>query len=179
MSDIGFIKDWVFLKKADGAVLKDNYCQTRDVFQSRLAHLLAETQNYLLVASIGEIGNNSFDHNLGNWRDIPGIIFLHDKQAKTVVIADRGQGIKATLSKVKPDIKDDQTAIKAALTEIISGRAPEQRGNGLKFVSNSVIKNNWDFYLQSGNGIAEIKEGKTNFVTIAETANGCLSVIRY
>ncbi|MDR0646119.1 MAG: hypothetical protein LBG46_03940 [Elusimicrobiota bacterium] len=53
------------------------------------------------------------------------------------------------MSKVKIAIKDDQMAVKTALTETISGRAPEQRGNGLKFVSNAVKKNNWHFYLQS------------------------------
>ena len=180
MLDIeGAIKNWVCLTKAEDIVSKDYYCQTRDVFQARLSHLLAETQYYLLVASVGEIGNNSFDHNLGRWRDIPGVIFWHDKQGKVVIIADRGQGIKETLSKVRSNINDDQAAIKTALTEIVSGRAPEQRGNGLKFVSNSVIKDNWSFYLQSGSGLAEIKDGKVDFKTTTEIVNGCLSIIRY
>ena len=111
--------------------------------------------------------------------DIPGVIFGHSNQDKVIIIADRGQGIKETLSRVVPDINDDQTAIKIALTEIVSGRAPEQRGNGLKFVLNSVIKNGWDFYLQSGRGLAEIKNGTVDFKTTAEIANGCLSIIKY
>ena len=180
MLDIeSLIKNWVYLTKTDDIVSKDYYCQTRDVFQARLSHLLAETQYHLLVASVGEIGNNSFDHNLGKWLDIPGVIFGHNNQEKIIVIADRGQGIRKTLSRVVPSINDDQTAIKIALTEIVSGRAPEQRGNGLKFVLNNVIKNGWDFYLQSGNGLAEVENGKVDLKTTAEIANGCLSIIKY
>ena len=58
---------------------QDTYCQTRDVFQARLEKLQSVLKDKvslsaisLLSAVAGEIGNNSFDHNLGNWRDIPG-----------------------------------------------------------------------------------------------------------
>jgi len=49
------------------------YCKTRDVFQARLetfqSELLKDKNNTyasLISAIAGEIGNNSFDHNLGN-----------------------------------------------------------------------------------------------------------------
>jgi hypothetical protein len=53
------IKNWVISPKETSVLLPESYCQTRDVFQSRLNYLLAETQNPLLTAINGEIGNNS------------------------------------------------------------------------------------------------------------------------
>lgn len=51
-----------------------------------------------------------------------------------VLLADRGQGIPRSLAAVAPYITDDQVAVETAFRETISGRAPERRGNGLKFV---------------------------------------------
>jgi len=56
---------------------KENICETRDVFQARLDRMylevLKKTKNEsmtaLLVAISGEIGNNCFDHNLGQWQE--------------------------------------------------------------------------------------------------------------
>ena len=41
----------------------DYFCTSRDIFQARLDAYIARTQQYLLSAVIGEIGNNTFDHN--------------------------------------------------------------------------------------------------------------------
>src|SRR5258705_11187849 len=50
------------------------YCKTRDVFQARLetfesklSHIAPLTTMSLITAVSGEIANNSYDHNLGNW----------------------------------------------------------------------------------------------------------------
>ena len=48
--------------------------------------------------------------------------------------ADRGRGVFASLSSVYKEIKDPQTALELAYKKRISGRFPERRGNGLKFV---------------------------------------------
>ncbi|MDR2818292.1 MAG: hypothetical protein LBB37_02490 [Endomicrobium sp.] len=108
-----------------------------------------------------------------------GIIFLYDLTNKIVILADRGQGIKETLSKVKNDIQSDEQAINIALTEVISGRSPEQRGNGLKFVSKVVKMKNWYFYLQSGYGCIEILNGIADFKTKPDFIRCCLAVIKY
>ena len=109
----------------------DLYCQTRDVFQARLEKLQSVLRDKvsfsamsLLSAVAGEIGNNSFDHNLGNWPDIPGIFFSYDMRIRTVVLADRGQGILATLKRVKPQLHTASEALNVAFTETISGRSP-------------------------------------------------------
>jgi hypothetical protein len=173
------ITSWAELKETDNVVSPRNYYKTRNLFQSSLNRFMIETNDPLLTAAVGEIGNNSYDHNLGNWKDIIGIIFIYDIASKTIVLADRGLGIKETLSKVKNDIQTDEQAVSIALTEIISGRAPEQRGNGLKFVSKIMKMKNWYFYLQSGNGSIEISNGNTKFETKTNYINGCLAVIKY
>ena len=42
----------------------DLFSKTRDVFQARLDAYVSRTNRYLESAVIGEIGNNTFDHNL-------------------------------------------------------------------------------------------------------------------
>ncbi|MDR1522766.1 MAG: hypothetical protein LBS29_02230 [Endomicrobium sp.] len=173
------ITNWVKLEKVDDIVLYENYYKTRNLFQAELNKFMIETKDFLLTAVIGEVGNNSYDHNLGNWKDIVGIIFVYDYANKTIILADRGQGIKETLSKVKNDIQTDEQAINIALNEIISGRAPEQRGNGLKFVSKIIKMKNWYLYLQSGKGSIEISNSNAHFMTKPDYIHGCLAVIKY
>ncbi|OGZ06658.1 MAG: hypothetical protein A3C93_00195 [Candidatus Lloydbacteria bacterium RIFCSPHIGHO2_02_FULL_54_17] len=143
------------------------YCDTPDRFRARqntLAILLDRQEETRAIAPIvasmtGEIGNNSFDHNIGNWPDVTGIFFAYDLPKRIVVLADRGVGIRATLLRVRPDIKDDIEALTIAIYERISGRAPEQRGNGLKFVRKVAEKYGVGVTLQSGIAVAEIKKG--------------------
>ncbi|MBI5700749.1 hypothetical protein HZC34_02730 [Candidatus Saganbacteria bacterium] len=170
------LMDWLINPVADNSFDEKAQCESRDIFQAKLDTFYNESQNSLLTAVIGEIGNNSFDHNLGNWRDISGIIFINEKDL--VVLADRGQGVRKTLSKILPDIKDDLAAVKIAFTQKISGRSPEQRGNGLKFVASAVQKNNWELYFQSGNGAVHLNKGEMNFLAANNIVNGCVAVIK-
>ena len=135
----------------------------------------------LITAITGEIGNNSFDHNLGNWPDVPGILFAHDLGKKRIVLADRGQGILKTLKKVRPKLSTHQKALDVAFNEIVSGRAPEYRGNGLKFVKNVVAKNNMHLLFLTGDAALKINRSKT-YLSIKQTNNylqGCLALIRF
>jgi excisionase family DNA binding protein len=167
----------------------DNYCYTQDVFRARLDPMAlaldrdSTTKSIapLVTAVTGEIGNNSFDHNIGNWLDVPGIFFAYDIGKHLVVLADRGVGIRTTLSRVRPDLKDDIMALTVAFTERISGRSPEQRGNGLKFVNSVATKNSIGVSLQSGIAVAHIaKEGGTLKVDLAHRyARGTLTTITY
>jgi len=165
------------------------YCQDISVFQARLSRLerdLGEIQRlkkmYPLISAItGEIGNNSFDHNLGNWPDTLGIFFAYNLSKGKVILADRGQGILKTLKRVKPELSTHQDALRVAFTEIISGRAPEYRGNGLKFVRNVIAANQISLFFQTGDAqlrIAEnspdLKIGKSNICL-----RGCLVSIKF
>jgi hypothetical protein len=128
---------------------KAQVSETRDVFVARLSQLKSQVKKGLplktlpiVIATTGEIGNNSFDHNIGQWRDIPGCWFEFQVTGKHlwICIADRGQGIFKSLSKTHPELKSDQAALTAAFEKVISGRSPEKRGNGLKFVKDNISK---------------------------------------
>ncbi|MEK7655570.1 MAG: helix-turn-helix domain-containing protein [Patescibacteria group bacterium] len=150
----------------------DVYCQTRAVFEVRLQRFsqLLETSGVagdtfsLIVSAVGEIGNNSFDHNIGNWPDVPGLFFDYDIDLRQVVLADRGQGILTTLQRVRPALYLHTDALEVAFTEVLTGRAPEKRGNGLKFVSRKVIqKGVASITFQTGNAKLSMEAGSSKF----------------
>lgn len=163
------------------------YCETRDVFQARsekiLKLLIDRTQNeglsYLLLAIIGEIGNNSFDHNFGNWNDLPGVYFRADIEAGYIYLADRGQGILKTLQKANTDIKTEQEAVRIAFTKILSGRAPEKRGNGLKFVKKVIEDNSLAFTCYTGNTTCVITANTFDITSSEIYFPGTVSIITF
>src|SRR3989338_11457838 len=79
LSDLQILaKEWV----GSGTEIPDQlHCANSAVFQAclhKMEELLSHIEELknifpLIVAVAGEIGNNSFDHNLGNWPDIPGV----------------------------------------------------------------------------------------------------------
>lgn len=164
------------------------HCRTSDVFNGRLDTFARELnaapdlkEIFPLIAAIaGEIGNNSFNHNLGHWRDTPGAFFGYDIGRGVTVLADRGQGIRETLKRVLPRLKDDLEALRAAFTDYVSGRAPENRGNGLKFVKDVVIAHP-SLRLQFQSGIAVLNLDRENpSVEVRQSellVNGCLAVL--
>lgn len=179
-------KDWV-LKGVE--VPSKFYCSNSAVFQTKLTQMqdllmgVAELSPIfsLVVAVAGEIGNNSFDHNLGNWPDTPGIFFAYDINKRSIVLADRGLGILATLKRVKPELNNDAKALEVAFTEILSGRSPESRGNGLKFVRKVVSENPIGLLFQTGE--AELLLAKDSDVLdirhSPEPFRGCLALISF
>lgn len=189
--DLGQLaKQWMAasIVRAD-ELLSAYYCPTRDIFIARadrfqleLARLYSDNQLASIVpAVVGEIGNNAFDHNIGNWPDVQGIFFAYDLNKKVVVIADRGQGILQTLRKVKPNLANDAEALNVAFTETISGRAPEARGNGLKFVRKSVQKYSLNIIFQTGSMEVELQAGVADLdIRPAKvTLRGCYARIKY
>ena len=135
----------------------------------------------LLTSIAGEIGNNSFDHNLGQWPDIPGIFFGYDLNKKQIVLADRGLGILQTLKRVRPALKNHLEALKTAFTEIISGRSPESRGNGLKYVRHVIVKYPINLVFETGNAKLKLNNGNHNLIIedVMESINGCLALITW
>lgn len=187
--DIDEIKNvfgWAQSKPENIDTDSEHYCKSRDVFSGRLSSMMSallkenisEELVYTLSAIAGEIGNNSYDHNIGNWPDLAGVFFNYFKKENRlmVVLADRGVGIQTTLKKVKPEIKDDIDALQIAFTERISGRAPENRGNGLKYVKKNISAMNMRLEFYSGNAKAAINK---NFKVELnkEHYNGCIAII--
>ena len=178
--------EWALFGKE---ISPDFYCSNSAVFQTRLMRMqddmLASGKDPGLVslvgAVVGEIGNNSYDHNLGNWPDVPGVFFGYDIHKGTILLADRGLGILKTLSRVKPSLATHEEAVRVAFTEMISGRAPEERGNGLKFVRKVIAKNPISLSFQTGDAELQIgkESGDLRIIKIKNKIRGCLAVITF
>ncbi|MFH1292032.1 MAG: winged helix-turn-helix domain-containing protein [bacterium] len=177
--------DWAINGNED-LVNTDFFCSTRDVFQTRLDRTPCLLQKYIgtnlsfsITAVCGEIGNNSYDHNLGSWLDKPGVNFITDEVNKIIALADRGQGIMKTISRVRPDIKDHREALKVAFTEIISGRFPERRGNGLKYVKKTIIENSLFLEFYSGDAQAIVDSNGLSLKKSKINIPGSLAIIKF
>ncbi|MDP2947142.1 MAG: hypothetical protein Q8N88_03425 [Nanoarchaeota archaeon] len=133
----------------------------------------------ILTSVAGEIGNNSFDHNLGRWPDIPGIFFGYDLNKKQIVLADRGLGVWETLKRVKPELENHKQALKTAFTEIISGRKPEARGNGLKYVKNMIFKYSLRLIFQTGDAKLILTNSVMNIGNASDNICGCIALINF
>jgi hypothetical protein len=159
---------------------KDHFSITRDVFTARLESFIISTNKYLESAVIGEIGNNTFDHNFV-FKNIyqKGVYCDFSFKEKYVVLGDYGRGIKGSLIHTVPNIKNDLEALEIAFTKKVSGRYPEQRGNGLKFVSETVQNNNWDLYFQSGNAYCLINKDGIEYTNSNTSILGCLAILKF
>jgi len=165
------------------------YCQTSSIFNARLTKMqyaLMQKPGFeklysLIVLVAGEIGDNSFAHNLGKWPDTAGIFFGYDLEKQIIVLADRGLGILETLRQVRPELPNHVVAVTVAFTEFISGRAPEKRGNGLKLVREVITDQPIDLYFTSGDAELRMKGSNKVFdVTRGQQIlRGCLAKIEF
>ena len=165
------------------------YSPDSSTFQARLIKmqgLLATVPSAtdilsLLVAITGEIGNNSFDHNIGNWPDKPGIFYGYDVNKGEIVLADRGLGILKTLQRVRPGLNNHKDALEVAFTEMISGRAPEERGNGLKFVRKVITENPISLQFQTGDAelIIPKESSDLDIAKPKQSLRGCVALIKF
>jgi len=185
---LAMAKRWAFSKDVTSNLLPRFYCEDSAVFKARLTKLgdilkkeVGLEESFSLITSVvGEIGNNSFDHNIGNWPDVPGVYFAYDVTKRLVVLADRGRGILATLRHVRPGLANDAEALGVAFTETISGRAPESRGNGLKLVRRIVAESSITVEFQSGSAKLYLRGDTPNLrIEPAEPIQGCFAVIRF
>ena len=158
----------------------EHFSKTRDVFAARIQSYILETQKYLEAAIIGEIGNNTFDHNFIFENNHPRGVYCNlSYMQKYTVLADFGKGVKQSLLAVLPSMGSDLEAVETAFTKRISGRFPEQRGNGLKFVSEVIQQNNWNLFFQSGSGSCSIDGTEMKFYERPISITGCLAVIDF
>jgi len=154
------------------------FSKTRDVFTARIQSYILETKKYLEAAVIGEIGNNTFDHNFVFADNHPRGVYCNlSYSQKYTVLADYGKGVRQSLSAVLPSLGSDSEAVEAAFTKRISGRSPEQRGNGLKFVSETIQQNSWHLYFQSGSGACSIDKNGMKFFESKLSLTGCLAIL--
>lgn len=165
------------------------YCPNKAVFEARknvmeklLKNEVGEAYS-LISTSAAEIGNNCFDHNLGKWTDVVGMYFGYSFEQRRIVLADRGIGILRTLRQTLPDLDNEKDALYIAFTEMVSGRAPEARGNGLKWVRRNVEGGYFNLTFQTGS--TELILGANQTLSkddISENNQnlpGCLALIEY
>lgn len=189
--DLRKARDWCNALSKPAESPSEWVCETRDVFAARLGRLsscakmgVSEEELALLISVAGEVGNNTFDHNLGHWRDIPGCWFETQVTGKRLwlCIADRGQGVFRSLSRADPTIHDEQTALVAAFERTISGRAPESRGNGLKFVKNIILQDDRrGLACRSGDGLVDYgqfgADGRKELSVFSSKPGGTITLI--
>ena len=142
------------------------HCYYRDEFNARLGRFITMFQTFGLnesdaqraTALVGELGNNVFDHNLGNWpTNVSGCIIAaqHYPSTHTIEIAvgDPGVGFYGSLKAAFPDVSSDIKAIKLGLAGN-TGRIGEIRGNGLKLIQQWTLQNfAGTVMIHSGNGL--------------------------
>lgn len=165
------------------------YCSNASVFLARLTTFESQLMKQpgfeqlfsLIISVVGEIGNNSFDHNIGKWPDDPGVFFGYDIHKGLVILADRGVGVLQTLRQIRPTLKSHVDALRVAFTEIISGRAPEQRGNGLKYVREVVANSPIDLFFTSGDAEVRIQQPhkEMRITRSAILTRGCYVVLEF
>ena len=181
-----FASEWI----QDGVEFPGTfYCPTSSIFNARLTKMqnaLMQKPGFeklysLIVLIAGEIGDNSFAHNLGKWPDTAGIFFGYDLAKGIIVLADRGLGILETLRHVRPELSSHVAAVEVAFTEFISGRAPEKRGNGLKLVREVVIEQPISLFFTSGDAEVRMQGADKVFnVTRGQRiVRGCLAKIEF
>ena len=165
------------------------HCSTSSIFNARLTKMeyaLMREPGFeklysLIVLIAGEIGDNSFAHNLGKWPDVSGIFFGYDLTKGIIVLADRGLGILETLRQVRPELPNHVAAVEVAFTEFISGRAPEKRGNGLKTVREVVMEQSIDLFFTSGDAEVRMQgpDKKFHVMRGQYIVRGCLAKIEF
>ncbi|KKR21233.1 MAG: hypothetical protein UT50_C0010G0001 [Candidatus Moranbacteria bacterium GW2011_GWA2_39_41] len=179
---------WLVAEPEKAQIASEYYCQTRDVFEARnnkvpdelIQKGMDDDLAYLIYSMLGEIGNNSFDHNLANWPNIPGVFFAveYDGKIGRAIIADRGLGVLNTLRKAVPDLENDEEALELAFTKKISSRVFENRGNGLKFVKNNIAANNLLLEFSSGDAQVVINHNM-NKNKLENRVDGCLVILNF
>ena len=97
------------------------------------------------------------------------------------MLADRGLGVLATLSQVRPTLKNHIEAVRVAFNEFISGRAPEKRGNGLKSVREVTMTQPIDLLFISGDAEVRMQGSNKDFRVNRgpHTLRGCLAKIEF
>jgi hypothetical protein len=179
--DSALIADVISAMDNRFAPTKEHFSPHRDVFTARMQTYIAETGCYLAAAVISEIGNNTFDHNFTFADDCPRGVYcdLSYGGDDWTVLADFGRGVRKSLARVVLDIQTDVEAVETAFTKRISGRSPEQRGNGLKFVADTIRQQDWELYFQSGSGACTIDKAGPRFFEAHKAITGCLGIIRF
>lgn len=168
------------------------HCRYADEFNARLGQFERMFRNFGLndedakraLVIFGELGNNVFDHNLGNWpTNFSGSIVVAqnypEEKRIECVIADAGVGFFGSLRAAFPDLHSDLEAIQKGL-EGYTGRIGETRGNGLKTIQNWTIKNfHGILNIHSGKGLVQVDENGIQIKEVMPTLGTLAQFVLY
>lgn len=154
----------------------DNWSAYKDIFDARLQTYTLDTQEWLWGAVIGEIGFNTYDHNIV-FSGAKGLYCNFEYKENGILLLDFGCGIKSSLSKIRKDIESDKDALRIGFTEVVSGRFPERRGNGLKFALTTVVQNGWNMYFHSGSAYCLVDKDGYIFGDSQYNHCGCFCIL--
>ena len=178
---------WATAVSSVPSVSAETLCESRDILRARIDSLtirllkknIDEGRVRLLDAVLSEIGSNSFDHNIGQWRDTPGVLFSSTAvdEGTLCTLADRGQGVLKTLGRIRPELSSHAQALHLAFNERISGRSPEQRGNGLKFVRSVLLEDGIDLWYGSGDAAYTVRARAEEWPSANPPILGCCAIL--
>ncbi|NCU42282.1 MAG: hypothetical protein EOM19_06225 [Candidatus Moranbacteria bacterium] len=186
-----FLDKYVCGEKDDLSVQEIVHCKTQDEFGGRLHRFINIFQNFgmsvdqsrYITTILGELGNNVFDHNWGNWSsDFTGCIILAQRygglhQKIQIIVADFGSGFLTSLHPAYPELNDDLSAIEKGLSGF-TGRIGEQRGNGLKMIQNWTIdKFCGKLSIHSGEGLINVDASGIHKKNISKKIRGTIAQI--
>lgn len=106
---------------------------------------VSEDMSMLVSSSLGEIIDNAFSHNIGQWSNDIGplvtALMQNDSQKRelTISICDFGVGFLHTLRNNYPEISTEKEAIQLALKANTTGRPNQRGGNGLLFLQKNIF----------------------------------------
>jgi len=147
---------------------QDFYGDYENIFEEFSKIGISEENTAILVSSIGEIIDNSFSHNLGQWNNSFGPLVLYlsqqipDRKEINISICDFGIGFLATLKKNYPQLENEEEAIKFALMPQTTGRINKMGGNGLVYLQKNVFNGfKGNITIRSNNTLVSIKSKET------------------
>ena len=138
----------------------------------------------MVVAVVGELGNNVFDHNLGNWpTDISGCFIVAQNYPKDrrleLVIGDPGIGFLGSLKTAYPVLNDDLSAIKMGLSGK-TGWVDTKRGNGLIFVQNTTqARFSGNIVIHSGSGLVAVEKDRIEGQKVNKILGTAIQIMLY
>lgn len=113
---------------------------------AKLKHIgISDDTGMLIGSSLGEIVDNAFSHNIGQWsNDLGPLVILLmqnniQKRELTISICDFGIGFLQTIKHNYPKITTEAEAINLALKANVTGRPNQKGGNGLLFLQKNVF----------------------------------------
>lgn len=137
---------FLFFDRITAYASKQNfYGEYEAIFSEFIKIGFSKDNAALITSSIGEIIDNAFYHNLGQWNSEFGalVIFtaqhIPDKKNINISICDFGVGFLNTLIGNYPFLKTEADAIAVALKANTTGRINKAGGNGLVYLQKNIF----------------------------------------